>query len=152
MRKLILLLALTVVAAAPAAAADAKTEVMTTVHRMMDAFNKGDSITAMAACAEQVSILDDVPPHEWHGVGAFAQWLQDYDADARQRGITDGFVTLLAPRHVDVTGDRAYVVAPANYTYKQRGKPVKEAGSTFTVALQRSAAGWRISGWAWSKH
>ena len=53
---------------------------------------------------------------------------------------------------MDVTGDRAYVVVPASYKYKEHGKPVSETGSTFTVALQKGPAGWLIAGWAWSKH
>jgi ketosteroid isomerase-like protein len=55
------------------------------------------------------------------------------------------------PRHVDVTGDRAYVVVLANYTFKQKGKLVKETGSLLTIALQKSGGGWRIIEWAWSK-
>jgi hypothetical protein len=66
--------------------------------------------------------------------------------------ITDGIATLAKPKHVDVTGDRAYAVVPATYTYKENGKKVAESGSFLTVALQKSAAGWVITGWAWTKH
>ncbi|MDQ6768152.1 MAG: hypothetical protein M3Z41_10125, partial [Candidatus Eremiobacteraeota bacterium] len=65
---------------------------------------------------------------------------------------TDEIVTLGTPWHVDVTGDRAYVVVPVTYAYKQNGKPGMESASVFTVALQKIAAGWRITGWAWAKH
>ena len=51
-----------------------------------------------------------------------------------------------------ITADRAYVVVPANYTFKKNGKLVKETGSMFTFALQKGEAGWRITGWAWAKH
>ena len=67
-------------------------------------------------------------------------------------GSPDGIVTLGEPRHVDVTGDRAYVVVPADYAYKMKGEPAQETGSTLTVALQKGAAGWRITGWAWTKN
>jgi ketosteroid isomerase-like protein len=117
----------------------------------VDGFNKGDTKTAVAACAEQTSIIDEFPPHEWHGAGACAKWANDFDADAKKNGITDGIVTLGTPRHVDITGDRAYVVVPASYTFKKKGKPAKETGSTLTLALQKEASGWRISGWAWAK-
>ena len=76
---------------------------------------------------------------------------QAYDADVKKNGITDGFVTLGKPRHVDVVGDHAYVVVPATYTWKQNGKPMKESGSTFTLALQKVGTGWRIVAWTWSK-
>jgi ketosteroid isomerase-like protein len=80
------------------------------------------------------------------------RWSNAYDANAKQNGITDGIVTLGTPWHVDVTGDRAYVVNPVTYTYKQRGQPVVESGSVFTLALRKVAAGWRITGWAWARH
>jgi hypothetical protein len=44
-------------------------------------------------------------------------------------GITDGVVTLSNPSHVDISADRAYVVIPANYTFKQKGKPARPACS-----------------------
>ena len=114
--------------------------------------HKGDTKAAAAACADQTSILDEFPPHEWHGSGACAKWMSDYDADAKKNGITDGVVTLSTPSHVDISADRAYVVVPANYAFKQKGKPVNEVGSIITLALQKSAAGWRITGWSWAKH
>ncbi len=126
--------------------------VVATVHQFVDGFNKGDTKMSLAACALQTSIVDDFPPHEWHGAGACAKWMDDFDADARKNAITDGIVVLSSPTHVDVTADRAYFVAPATYTYKKSGKPVREAGSTITVALQKSREGWRITGWAWAKH
>jgi hypothetical protein len=56
------------------------------------------------------------------------------------------------PWQVQVHGDRAYVVVPATYTYKQRGKAETESGSIFTLALKKVAAGWRITAWAWAAH
>jgi len=41
---------------------------------------------------------------------------------------------------------------PANYTFKQKGKPQSEAGSIMTLVLQKAPAGWRITGWSWAKH
>ena len=72
--------------------------------------------------------------------------------DANARGITDGIVTLLTPRRVDVAGDSGYAVVPATYAYKLHGKPVTESGNVLTVALHKTTAGWRITGWAWSRH
>jgi hypothetical protein len=132
--------------------ASAQTDVMATVKQFVDAFNKGDTKAAIAMCASQTSILDEFPPHEWHGAGACAKWAEDFDADAQKNGITDAVVALGTPRHVEVTADRAYVVVPVDYTFKQKGKVVKETGSTMTLALQKSAAGWRLTGWAWAKN
>jgi hypothetical protein len=138
-------------AVGPSAASD-RTDVMVPVHQFVSSFNKGDTKGAAATCAEETSILDDFPPHEWHGAGACARWMSDYDADAKKNGITDGVVTIGKPRQLSVTADRAYVVVPANYTYKKMGKPVSEIGSVFTLTLHKTEAGWRITGWAWAKN
>ena len=130
----------------------AQTAVVGSVHQFVEAFNKGDTKTLFAVCADQTSILDEFPPHEWHGAGACAKWVGDFDIDAKKNGITDGVVTLSNPTHVDINADRAYVVIPANYTFRQKGKPVSEAGSIITLTLQRSQEGWRITGWSWAKH
>jgi len=78
--------------------------------------------------------------------------MNDYDSDAKKRGISDGAVTLGKVRHVDVSDDLAYVVVAADYAYKMNGKPVKETGSILTLVLRKSATGWRITGWSWSKN
>ncbi len=140
-----------VFAAAPATAAE-NPNVMATVHQFINGLNKGDIRSALAACAAQSSIVDDFPPHVWHGPKACANWASDFDVMSKKEGITESVVTLGNPRHVDISGDRAYVVVPANYTYKQRRKPVTESGSIFTVALQKVGVRWRITGWAWAKH
>ena len=151
-----LLLALSLAAFATFSAAQtpgsAETAVLAPVRQFVDGFNKGDTKMMLAVCADQASILDEFPPHEWHGTGACAKWGSDFEADAKKNGITDGVVTLSKPSHVDITADRAYVVIPANYTYKQKGKPVSEAGSIITLTLQKVPAGWRITGWSWAKH
>ena len=126
--------------------------VMKAVQGFVDAFNKGDTKAALAMCAEQAQIIDEFPPFEWHGAGACAKWFADYDADAKKNAVTDGVVTLGSPRHVDVAGDHAYVVVPADYAFKANGKPDKEIASSLTVVLRKGAAGWRISAWAWSKN
>ncbi|HVA56435.1 MAG: nuclear transport factor 2 family protein [Gemmatimonadaceae bacterium] len=157
MHKSPIVLAMAVLAAGPIAAsaqtpATSKAEVMATVHQFVDAFNKGDTKVVLAACADQTSIIDEFPPHEWHGAGACARWSSDYDTDARKNGITDGVVTLRDPSHVDIAADRAYVVVPADYSFKKNGKPVKEVGSVFTLVLHKGQAGWKLTGWAWAKH
>ena len=152
MRKTIL--AITILAAAVCAtvamAASDKDDVLAVVNRFVDAFNKGDAKTACDLCAVNVVIIDEIPPYVWQGAASCQAWLSDYDADAKKREITDGHVEIGKPKHVDVTGDRAYVVIPSNYTYKMKGKPVKQAGSMFTLTLRKDSAGWSITGWSWA--
>jgi hypothetical protein len=134
------------------AAASDNTDIMATVHQFTDSLNKGDTKTALTACATPSSIIDEFPPHEWQGATACADWARDFETYNQKNRITDPMATLGKPKHVDITGDRAYVVVPATYTYKQDGKRVTESGSILTVALQKGAAGWRMTGWAWAKH
>lgn len=151
MHKILIALTLVLIATGSTFAVDGKKEVMQPVHQFVDSLNKGDTRKMVTACAEQTSIIDEFPPHEWHGVDACLNWANDYNADAQKNGITDGAVKLGTPRHIDIAGDKAYVVVPANYTFKQKGKLVREIRATFTVALHKGESGWRITGWSWSK-
>ena len=125
---------------------------LATIHQFMDGLNANDMKRALAACAPQASIVDEVPPHEWQGTNACARWAHDLDAADKTAGITDGVVTLRAPWRIDVNGTRAYAVVPATYTFKVHGKPNAESNSIFTAALVRMGGVWRITGWAWSGH
>jgi len=125
---------------------------MAPVHQFVNGFNAGDVKAATSACTDAMSIIDEFPPYEWHGAGTCSKWISAYDADAKRNGITDGIVTMEAPRHVDISADRAYVVLPVNYTYKMKGTRMQEIGSTMTFALQQRHEGWRITGWSWSKN
>jgi ketosteroid isomerase-like protein len=150
MRRAIVVLAILGMAG-PAAAAD-KTDVMAVVNQFIDAFNKGDTKAYVATCAPQVAIIDEFAPYSWQGATACQDWANDFDADAKKNAITEPIVVAGKPKHVDITGDRAYVVMPADFKYKVKGKPTAEKGSIFTLTLQKLGAGWRITGWAWAKH
>ena len=45
----------------------------------------------------------------------------------------------------ETSGDRAYVVVPAVYTFKERGKAMREQAQ-FVFALPERRAGWLIHG------
>jgi ketosteroid isomerase-like protein len=148
MRRIVAALVLAVWAGA--AAATDKSDVMAVVHQYVDGLNKGDTKSALAACADHALIIDDFPPHVWDGESACTKWAGDFDAVLKQAQMTDAVVTLGKTRHLDVTGDRAYVVLAASLTYKLAGKPMQTTGSLWTFALQKSTPGWRITGWAWA--
>lgn len=141
---------LLLVSGVPASFASDKTDVVDTVKRYLDNLDPNKIQTALALCDSEVSILDEFPPHEWHGPTTCADWWKAEQAYNEQVGITDEDAPLGTPQTVDVNGDRAYFVAPMTYTYKKHGKPVKET-ATFAVSLHRTSAGWRITGWAYSK-
>jgi hypothetical protein len=142
--------ALALVCVPGTAAASDSSDVMATVNHALAAFNRGDLKTWAAACASSSSIVDDFAPYEWQGPTACTDWATAYAAFSKKAGITAGVVTLGAPRHVAVGAGRAYLVFPATYTYKQKGKPMKQSGAVFTLALAKTGAGWQITGWAWA--
>jgi len=127
------------------------TDPLSTVTQYIDRFNEGD-VKAMAAfCASPMSILDGMPPHTWHSPTATQDWHRDVLAEGERVGVGEYFVTLGDPWHVNVTGDRAYVVVPASMKFKVRGREVIQSGSVFTVALRKLPEGWRLIAWAWAK-
>ena len=149
---LLLFVLATAVPGLTAAATADSAAVMATVNQFVDGFNKGDTKLGIGACASPASIIDEFGRHQWVGPAACADWARDYAADDARQGITGGIVTLGKPWHVDVNGAVAYVVVPATYAYRQRGKSVEESGSVWTLVLKKSAAGWRITAWAWAAH
>jgi ketosteroid isomerase-like protein len=143
------LLLLAALIPSPARATD-EADAVAAARQFIDGFNKGDVKTALAACAPSTTVIDEFAPYLWQGPNGCATWANDFDADAKKNGITDAIVKLAKPRHVFVTGDKAYVVIGATYDYKKGGKKKSQTGATFTVALQKGADGWRITAWAWS--
>src|SRR5579864_7356923 len=85
-----------------------KTDVMAVVHQWIDGFNKGDVESALATCADEVSIIDDIAPYEWHGSGACTKWFDAFNAWTSKDGITDANVVPGKRQHVDVDGAHAY--------------------------------------------
>ncbi|HEY1449030.1 MAG TPA: nuclear transport factor 2 family protein [Caulobacteraceae bacterium] len=149
MHKSVLGLALAAgLAAGPVLAANAKLEAP--IHQFVDSFNKGDMKGATAAnAAGGISIIDEPPPYYWSGPGAFAGWAAAVDKDAKAHSDTDGKVTLGAASRADVTGDHAYVVMPATYSYNEKGVAMREPAH-FVFALVREAGGWKIAAWTWA--
>ena len=80
------------------------------------------------------------------GLVSRSAWKQ-----ASEKALRDYFITLGEPFHADVTGDNGYVVVPATMTFKVHGQQITQSGATYTVALRKLAAGWRIRAWAWAK-
>ena len=124
---------------------------MDAVLQYVEAFNNGDPAAMAATCAEPMQILDGMSPHVWQGSTAAEDWWKDVLAEGEHLGASGYRITLDEPRHVDVNGDNAYVVAPATMTFDLRGKQVTQTGSVYTVALRKVGADWRLTAWAWAK-
>ena len=150
MHKMLLALAVAVLASGPLAASD-KTDVMAVVHQWVDGFNKGGDLKlALATCADQTSIIDDFPPHERHGAGGCSKWFDDFNAFSKMNEITNPMVSLVKPRHIDITADRAYVVVPASFTCDMKGGADEAERFDLDGYPAEGGSGWRITGSAWS--
>jgi ketosteroid isomerase-like protein len=145
------LFAITLVLSLMAAALLNADDPVAAVKKYIDAFNKGDLKGMSAVCDSPAVIIDGLPPHSWQGPTACEDWYRDVIAAGAKEGAGDYFVTLGEPRHVDVRGDRAYVVVPATMKFKVHGKEITQNGSTMTLALHKVGDQWRIAGWAWAK-
>lgn len=142
MRKIVFA-ALAALIATPAAASD-KADIVKVLHTFLEA--KPD--VALKTCDTQTGIVDEFPPHAWNSC---SDWFHDLEAFNTKNKITDDAVKLGEAEHVDVSGDHAYAVFPAEYDYKLAGKPMMEKGSVWTAALRKTKTGWLITGWAWTK-
>jgi ketosteroid isomerase-like protein len=124
---------------------------MAAVLQYLDAFNRGDPKAMAAACADPMQILDGMSPHVWQGSTAAEDWWRDVLTEGEHLGASGYHITLGEPRHVDVTGDYAYVVVSARMNFNIQGKQVTQIDSVFTVALRKVGTEWRLTAWAWAK-
>jgi hypothetical protein len=125
------------------------------VHRMqetIDAANKDiDPATLAANFAPSVVLVDDLAPFVFEGAAstALTAWLSAYAADSDKNHVTDFSMRLLKPRRVEVAQDRAYVILPAIYRFKQHDKPAQERG-VITATLVKIDSKWLIATWSWA--
>src|ERR1700742_3005678 len=100
MHKLIIALAIFSVVVRQSVVASEETNVMVPVQQFVEGFNKSDAKMAEAACAAEAMIIDDFPPHVWHGSGAASKWFKAYEAYAKENSMSEAVVTLDKPKHV----------------------------------------------------
>lgn len=139
--------ALLLMTAPMAHAGDAGVEA--TLRQFADAFNKGDMKAAKALHVAAPGITDEVAPYHWSGPKAFDDWGADLGKAEAAEGKSGGQVSIGAPTRENVSGTSAYVIAPATYTYKQKGATMRET-SQFTFAMTKDASGWKIVSWTWT--
>lgn len=149
MRGLVLIAALGLGATGVAAAAAPAPAYMTPIKDWIAAFNRGDVAGAKAAHEANPVIIDEPPPYFWSGKDAFDKWAADEHTQAVALGRTEEKVTLGKLRRAEVTGNSAYVIVGATYSYVEKGVATEEP-SQMTYALRQTKAGWKIAGWAWT--
>ncbi|HJW42473.1 MAG TPA: hypothetical protein VJ476_14750 [Rhizomicrobium sp.] len=138
--------ALVIASAAFADASAATDPALAPFPQFIDAMNAGNSAKATATYAPSVTIIDEFGPHIWN---SFAGWAGDLGASFKTEGVTDFHIALSPVSFKNMDAKTGYGVAPAILTFKVKGKPTTEKGM-FTFTTAKEAAGWRITGWAWS--
>ena len=133
------------------ATASDKSDVMAVVSNAVASFNRGDEKTWTALCTSPAAIISNIAPFQYMGAATCADWWASHAAYDKKNGVTGEVVTLGTPWHVDVMGDRAYAVYPATFAFNQKGKAVKSSGDVLTIALQKTANGWLMTGWTWAQ-
>lgn len=144
----VVIFAVALLSSGPLIASD-RANVLAVVHKWVDSFNKGDSASALATCAEESAIIDDIPPYEWHGVGACKAWYNDINAWFKKNNAVFEHDSVDKVRNVEITGDHAFAVVSATFTMKVKDAPQSEKG-IWTFGMKKGDQGWRITGWAWS--
>ncbi len=147
----IALLSAVVCTPATATASD-KSDVMAAINGIVGAFNKGDGKAWEAYCTSPASIISNIPPFQYNSATACADWWTSHAAADKKDGISNEKVTLGMPRSFLVTEDRAYAAFPADFAFTQKGKKMQTSGNVLTIALQKTASGWMVTGWSWAPH
>lgn len=148
MSKYVLAFVYALLIATPAGAAET-TDVMSVIRLWVDGFNNGDAKSASATCSNHATVIDDFPPHEWHGPGACKRWFEDFQSMSKTEGITNPRIAVEPASHTEMTKDFAYVVVPVKLSFDRKGTRVTDNG-IMTVTLWSGTSGWRITGWVWS--
>ena len=143
------ILALAALLMATPAGASERAEVMAPIRAFIAGMDKNDMKTAAGAYTASPVILDEFTPFHWSGPTAFADWGADFGKDAAAHGVTEPRLVIGKARRIRIEGDHAYVVVPADYSFKTKGKTVMEHAQ-MTYTLDKTATGWKIAGWAFS--
>jgi ketosteroid isomerase-like protein len=139
--------------AAPAiCSASPSSDAINTVKLAIDAMNKNNMSAFVALCDSPSFVIDTFDPYITSGATGCTDWWNARNAYDKTAQITDATGGIGAPWHVFVTGNNAYISAPFDYHYNQKGGTVRETGSSLTVTLKKTASGWRITSWAHTKH
>ncbi|HEX2590690.1 MAG TPA: nuclear transport factor 2 family protein [Rhizomicrobium sp.] len=124
-------------------------EIMATIKTFSDGMAKGDTDKIAAAQVANPTIIDEFSPYLWTGNGSIAAWGGDFQKDATAKGISEPKLVVGKVQRALVDGDKAYVVAAANYTFKQNGMIMGES-ATITMVLNKTADGWKIAAWSFN--
>ena len=132
--------------------ASPSSDAINTVKLAINAMNKGNMDAFVALCDSPTVVIDTFAPYLTGGATGCTDWWNARVAYNKTAQLTDATAGIGAPWHVFVSGDSAYVDAPFDYHYNQKGQTMRETGSVITVTLKKTDKGWLITSWAHTKH
>lgn len=128
---------------------EGKEAAATAVLAMVDAVNRGDLATAVAAFTEAPVIVEDIAPYIWRGPEAPSDWLSAMGANAARLNVQSVLLALDQPTRIEVDADAAYAVFPGDLSLAAVGRDLVARG-LLTLTLQNEGDRWRISSLVWS--
>jgi len=120
---------------------------LATVRALVAAVNEGHNSAGLAIMAEDVVIIDDVPPFRWAGHEGAEQWFRRL---AMTRKKLNANVTI-DDADVRVADARAYVVAPGILEGKSAQAEFKMDGLLSSTLVERDGQ-WLVDCLVWSTH
>ena len=131
------------------AAAAPPAEAVRAAYAVANADAHADAGLLKSVMTSSPTIIDEFAPYQWTGTGAIDRYTTALKAWLAAGGLTDLRVVAEAPRFWDVSGDRAWLVLPAVFTYEIGGKGNAESG-VYAFVFTRTGGHWRVSSWAWA--
>lgn len=123
--------------------------VVVAVLKMVEAVNRGDFPTAVAAFTGAPVIIEDIAPYVWRGADAPTQWLSAMGANAERLDVQSVLMTLEQPMRIEVDAGAAYALFPGHLSLVAKGSNLLSRGM-LTLILLRPENQWLIDSLVWS--
>lgn len=115
------------------------------MRRVIDAVNSGENSAGLSGMSENVVIIDDVAPFQRTGREEAEQWFRRL-ATARSRMHAS---LTLDTADVQVSGDRAYIVAPGHLKGQLTAGEYEVSGVVTSTLVERDG-NWLVDSLVWS--
>jgi ketosteroid isomerase-like protein len=126
-----------------------KHAIVLAVTDMVDAVNRGDFASAIAAFSDAPAIVEDVAPFRWKGAGSVSAWLSAMGANAARLDVQAVVMELGQPTRIELDGEAAYALFPGRLKLAKDGGDLVADG-TLTFTLERAGGRWLVDTLAWS--
>lgn len=122
-----------------------KEAALNAMRRVIDAVNSGENSAGLSGMSENVVIIDDVAPFQRSGREEAEQWFRRL---ANARSHMHASLTL-DMADVQVSGDRAYIVAPGRMKGKLTAGEYEVSGVVTSTLVERDG-NWLVDSLVWS--